>query len=335
MRQEFLSSLRCPVCGQALQLEAAQAQSGEIWSGTLQCAGCQRTFPMREGIPLLQPGSGSRQDEHWERLHQQVDYQAVVRLMRPRFELPESVLLDYYAHAALARRQGLQPGSMLELGSGTGSYSLALQRLVAVKNICLLDISLSSLLGARKIFAAFGLKPDLVQGDIRSLPFAGQTFDLTLSGGLIEHFAGEEQSRIMAEHCRVGTAALIQAPLSSPAYWMFRLGYTLYKGRWPFGFERPMTKRKIRKLLAAQNMHIAAWGGHDFAASAELLGRLRWKNFPRLHAWPGLAALTRHDVIVLGAHSSPLVGEDKGEGINSVNCTPSPSSPPTMGRGIS
>lgn len=300
MRREFLSSLCCPQCQQALFLAEGTTQAGEIASGDLQCRACSRTYPIREGIPLLQPAAANLQDKHWERLHQQVDYQAVVRLMRPRFELPEHVLLDYYAHAELARRQNLQPESILELGAGTGSYSLALQRLVRIGKMCLLDISFSALLGARNIFAAFNLRPDLVQGDIRSLPFADRTFDLTLSGGLIEHFAGEEQTRIVAEHCRVAGTVLIQAPLSSPAYWLFRLGYTLYKGRWPFGFERPLTKRKVRQLLAAQGVQVAAWSGHDFAAGVELLGRLRWSRFPRLHAWPGLAALTRHDVIVFG-----------------------------------
>lgn len=304
MRPEFLSSLRCPACRHALALQAASRQTNEIMEGSLACSACGRVFPIRAGIPLLQPAASTSQDEHWEDLHRQVDYQAVVRLMQPRFELPESVLLDYYAHAGLVRSQGLQLGSILELGSGTGSYSLALQRLVAVKRMCLLDISLSSLLGARKVFAGFGLQPDLVQGDIRSLPFADRAFDLTLSGGLIEHFAGEEQNRIVAEHCRVAELALIQAPLSSPAYWCFRHGYTLYKGKWPFGFEQPLSRKNLATLLEKQGAKAMAWSGHDFAASVELLGRMRWKWFPRLHAWPGLAALTRHDVIVLAKKST-------------------------------
>jgi hypothetical protein len=130
-----------------------------------------------------------------------------------------------------------------------------------------------------------------------------------VSGGLIEHFAGADQDAVVREHGRVANAVLIQAPASTPAYWLFRGLYSLRPGGWPFGYERPLTRRRLSRLLAAAGYQAESWSGHDFAASVELLGRLRGSWFPRLHRWPGLAWLTRHDRIVLARRTDGHPGE--------------------------
>lgn len=299
MRREFAQELVCPQCRGPLALRAAQEQDGEIELGELLCASCARSYGIERGIPRLLPERVQAQDENWEHFHQGVDYAGIVAKLKQRFMLPEPVLLDYYAHAQLVRQAGITPGRILELGAGSGSYSLALHCFTRVTRICLVDISLSALEGARVIYKAFGLQADWVLGDIRALPFRADAFELSLSGGLIEHFAGEEQRRIVAEHCRVAPRVLIQAPVSTWAYWTFRRLYSLRPGGWPFGFEVPLTVPVLRGLLAENHFQIQRLGGHDFAASVELVARERWGRFPRLHAWPGLARWSRHDLIAL------------------------------------
>lgn len=299
MRAAFAAELVCPACRGPVALRVEEERAGEVWSGGLACSACRREYPVTDGIPRLLSEDVAERAAHWERLHQSLDYAGIVEQTQRRYALPEAVLLDYYAFAGLLRRHGPAPRRALEIGAGSGSYALALHRLAGVGSFCLMDISASALVGARALAAAFGMQADLLQGDVRRLPFRDRAFELSLSGGLIEHFIGAEQDAIVAEHCRVADRVLIEAPVSTPAYWTFRALYSLRPGGWPFGFERPLTRGAVRRLLGTQGFAVEAWSGHDFAAGVELLGRLRWPGFPRLHRWPAAARLSRHDLIAL------------------------------------
>ena len=301
MNPDLLDVLSCPACGGGLRPGRCETKGHEIVSGVLTCRDCTKPYVVEGGIPRFAPEATAARDRHWEAYHRRVPYDAVVAHMRRRFQLPRGVLLDYYRHAGLLVERGERAGRVLELGAGSGSYTLALAQLAGAERICLLDVSPAALAGARRVFAAFGLTPDLVQGDIRSLPFRPRAFDLALSGGLIEHFAGDTQAKIVAEHTRVADRALIQAPAPTPAYWAFRLAYSFRPGGWPFGYERPVSRRRLRALLDSAGFSPVAWDGHDFASAAALLGAMRWRRFPRFHRWPGLARTSRHDGIVLAA----------------------------------
>ena len=146
---------------------------------------------------------------------------------------------------------------------------------------------------------AFGIKAHLVVGDIHRLPFENNRFQLALSGGLIEHFTGPEQTAIVAEHCRVAQQVMLQVPTGTPAYWFFRLVYSVIKGGWPFGFEKPVARSHLIKLLHEQDYQPQAWSSHNFASSLVFLGKQRWPKFPSVHKWPGMALFIRHDLIVM------------------------------------
>ena len=53
MKQSLLPLLACPQCRGDLRLHVEQEASGEIESGRLACAACDRSYPIRGGIPRL------------------------------------------------------------------------------------------------------------------------------------------------------------------------------------------------------------------------------------------------------------------------------------------
>ncbi len=91
------------------------------------------------------------------------------------------------------------PAKVLEVGCGRGSMS---------SHFCehgwqasLLDYSQSVLDIAKKIFANNHHQAEFVSGDARDLPFADNSFDVTVSIGLLEHFENVEE--IINEQYRV------------------------------------------------------------------------------------------------------------------------------------
>lgn len=55
MKKELIEVLLCPTCKGDLELEIADEKGGEIWTGSLACAACQKSYPIGEGIPNLLP----------------------------------------------------------------------------------------------------------------------------------------------------------------------------------------------------------------------------------------------------------------------------------------
>lgn len=101
------------------------------------------------------------------------------------------------AYADLARRLvNLEPGlfraraRVLDGGAGSGALSLALARAspVALRHD-LLDLSPAMLAVAGQILRAAGVRPSLLRGDIGCLPYADDTFDLTVAAHVLEHLA--------------------------------------------------------------------------------------------------------------------------------------------------
>lgn len=84
------------------------------------------------------------------------------------------------------------PGArVLDAGCGTGTLTLALLRTLRVPvKLTALDLSLSSMATARKYVAKGNhgeQKVQFTQGNILSLPFADESFDLILTSGVLEY----------------------------------------------------------------------------------------------------------------------------------------------------
>lgn len=301
MKESFVDKLQCPACQHdKLVLESKDVKAGAIIEGSLTCQSCKQQYRIVEGMPIMLPDETAIEQGVWDDLHKRTDYKGLVEDFKQRFEAEQDVLLDYFAHARLAKQWALPRDQVLDIGCGSGSYSLSLHLLAGAGELTLLDISPAALKGARLIMDAFGITAHTVVGDIHQLPFKTNGFDLALSGGLIEHFVGKQQQKIMSEHCRVATHSLIEAPVDAFGYWSFRISYTVLKLGWPFGFEKPVKRKWVKKWLDDYGLDVLGEGGHDIASSVEMLGRKRWKWFPKVHRWPLLAKITEHDLIIAG-----------------------------------
>lgn len=135
----------------------------------------------------------------------------------------------------------------VELGSGRGDVSVLLAERGA--RVTLLDASDKALEQARQRFDRLGLGAALEQEDIFEV---GRTwrgrFDVSLSSGVIEHFVGDDRTRILRAHhdvIRPGGLSVVSVPHAHcPPYRLWKT-YLELRGWWPYGMEIPYTKREI------------------------------------------------------------------------------------------
>jgi uncharacterized protein YbaR (Trm112 family) len=303
LKTQWLSKLRCPKCQGAVKpLSAGKSSRGRwgVWetSGVI-CLKCREKYPVVEGgiLKMIPRGDYSRY-KLWENKNAGYDAETIIRLYQARFKMPDSALLSYYRMAAMALKLGWKFRDSLDIGSGWGSYSLFLKRFNITDNVWLLDISPAALKGAMKVFKSFGLQVYPVMGDVHCLPFKDNAFDGSLSGGLFEHFVGPEQEALVRENCRVSRRVLCQLPASSLAYWTYRKILTWKEGKWPFGFEEPLKRSRMRTLFEIAGTRVRAWEFNNIASAAlfQLAERHPWMQAWLRRPWPFY--LFRHDLIL-------------------------------------
>jgi hypothetical protein len=300
----WLGKLRCPRCAGASRLKALPARPGRwgAWGRPgVKCLRCRESYPVVDGgILRLVPKGDMARYAYWETLHASVDLKKQVALYERRFAYPQGALDEMFCLPRLSRRAGWGPyASSLELGCGWGIYSLSLAKAGLLNEIWLLDISVSALKGAQAAFRHFGFQPFLIQGEIHRLPFQDAAFEVSLSGGLYEHFVGAEQEALVAENCRISRKVLNELPVGSLAYWIYRKFFTWWWGNWPFGFEQPLSRRRLGFLYENAGAKVRAWDYYNLGtaamlAASERLGALR----PLLAFKPFFFYLLRHDLCV-------------------------------------
>ena len=55
MKKELMNILACPRCKGELKLEVEVEEGDEVISGKLNCAACNLSYPIEDGIPNLLP----------------------------------------------------------------------------------------------------------------------------------------------------------------------------------------------------------------------------------------------------------------------------------------
>lgn len=261
--------MKCVACdSDELMLESLGGpRARSVDEGALCCLNCERVMPVIQGIIENSPDR-DKQHDIWDDLYRKAQesttFQRQITPLDKGFRERE-LLTTYYP---LVRTVSLFPvplDSSVELGSGSGAYSLVLKKLGLVKRVTLLDYSIESLHAAGELFRYFGESCTLVHGSIESHPFKDNAFNLSFSGGVIEHYhTGEERLACMEAHLDVAERAFIQAPVNSPCYWLQRALVTVMERGWPFGYERPVTIREMYQLAKLAGAKIAHTDYHFF-----------------------------------------------------------------------
>ncbi len=108
------------------------------------------------------------------------------------------------------RAVAMRPRHVLEVGTGSGTLSIFLSRLI--QDVVTADFSRGVLAVAsqnnRRLLGR--LKP--VQADAFKLPFRDGYFDLAFSAGFFEHFTDQEIHKLLGEQLRVANRVLFAIP---------------------------------------------------------------------------------------------------------------------------
>ncbi len=95
---------------------------------------------------------------------------------------------------ALGSLNGRTFGDGLEIGSGTGYFSLNLLQLGAIERLIATDISPGMLKRLSDTAAALGLEIDTVATEAEHLPFEDESFDLVFGHAVLHHIPDLEQA---------------------------------------------------------------------------------------------------------------------------------------------
>jgi SAM-dependent methyltransferase len=177
--RSLLSILACPDCSDSLETEPGGGEEGPVLEGALRCPRCSRRFPIVRGIPRLSRDSAApavpefdRQWRHYGRLRRLFGKDA--RAMREN--------LGNERMGSRIRAEWYRGKAVLDAGCGHGRYVAAFSALgagaVGLDASAAIDLT--------------GLPRDdpsiqLVQGDVLSLPFRDESFDLAFCDGVLHH----------------------------------------------------------------------------------------------------------------------------------------------------
>jgi SAM-dependent methyltransferase len=157
---------------------------------------------------------------------------------------------------------------VLEEGSGTGLVSLDLARKGAA--VFVLDKSDKALALSEAAFKTAEIDHLATRASILDLPFDQDSFDITWSGGVIEHFKKDEQVKILREMLRVTRPegrVIVIAPAAEARIYGKAKAYADSRKAWQPGYEVPIGS--LRKIAEA--------------AGADLIGEYRVGLLAELH----------------------------------------------------
>lgn len=127
---------------------------------------------------------------------------------KPQLEGNIAHLSDFIVELARHLKMG---DSALEIGTGSGSLCAPIAQ--AGIRVVTLDNEPLILEQAKINARVLGVKLEFVLGEALKLPFQDDSFALSWSHGLIEHFSDVEIPVFVAEHLRVAPVAVIGMPL--------------------------------------------------------------------------------------------------------------------------
>ena len=190
MRPELLEILQCPNCRQSdWRLKSLEEDSREIRQGVLTCAGCQKKYPINNGILDCLVTSHSwitsaRRSYHRSKI-------STTRKWGPGQLARREHLEDTYTSdsrinfAQLIKRLPAGEGWALDLGAGTGWTTSQIAAL-GYRGIAL-DISADGKLELGECFFDSNTYFDRILADMNRLPFKAQSLSLAAASAALHH----------------------------------------------------------------------------------------------------------------------------------------------------
>lgn len=269
-----------------------------ILEGVLTCSECGTEYVIKDGIPYMLKQRESSGYEHWDELYDNADIKNIKKSLRLLLQ-QKSVLMTYFALVDIVKKNKLNIAKSIEIGCGSGAYSLMLKKNDLIQEPYLIDISPRALYVAKNLFEEFNEECHLILTDGKALPFREKSFDLSLSGGVIEHFKGAELQNMISEHCRVAKNVVCQVPANTLGYWTMRIIITILNKGWPFGQEYPMHMKDLKELISREGYVVADTSYHDLLTASlfVLSGKYGWIHPLEKKSW--VNKLFKHEIVVL------------------------------------
>ncbi len=133
-------------------------------------------------------------------------------------------------------------GTVLEAGCGS---AFLLSRLQKKGFECTaLDLNKKPLEIAKKQ----GIKRT-VQGNLLSMPFKENSFDLVFNEGVLEHFTKKQMEAACREMARTSKRAVIIAVPNKYTWWVVRKHWLMLRGKWIYGFESSLSAGELERLM--------------------------------------------------------------------------------------
>lgn len=160
-------------------------------------------------------GRYDREAAHWTRLTDRLGYSRAYRRLFRQF-LPEPCTADSL------------PLRVLDVGTGTGSFSLAFaEAWGGAVELTGIDLSASMADVAARRFAGAGIPSNVVQGDVTRLPFGAEQFDVVLVAHVLEHLqdpvaALAEIRRVLVHDGWVAMCMTRKSVLGAYVQWKWR-----------------------------------------------------------------------------------------------------------------
>ncbi len=196
-----------------------------------------------------------------------------------------------YIIAFLLKRQiPFEQLKTIEIGCGTGTLSLTLNLLGA--NTTLLDADEGALKTARKVFSVYGRTASYIKANVIDPPPEElmHKFDIVISGGLLEHFSGQDRERVVLYHkllIKSDGFVYVGVPNRLRLFYQTVVILSRIMGLWSRDIEIPFTPLELKKIakrvgfskkLVIGNFSLA----DDFPVYSVAFGALILKPFPKI-----------------------------------------------------
>jgi SAM-dependent methyltransferase len=207
MKSRLVPLLRCPACRSTLQLDAGRthrddADAQDIVSGSLECAACGKRYAVDDGIPRLLAASAQESERRWTA--SRFGYLWAQSSPRPSTEL------EPYHFEKLEAAVRLTParGTILDAGCGEGKDLANVARRPGVEVVGV-ELSDGGVATSETRTRALP-NAHVIQGDLRAIPLADDTFDLVYSYGVVHHLTPPDAAiREMVRVARPGAPVVI------------------------------------------------------------------------------------------------------------------------------